>query len=665
MFEEFDPLAAKQSLQNEVAINAMKRELRNILDSYVGWYDPFCELIQNGLDSIDERAAQQPNGYNPLLRIIINLKNNTLTVTDNGTGMSKEKYKTFLAPCFSFKSGNMRGHKGVGATYLAYGFNFVQIATTDGTFTAVGRMVDARKWLEDPNPVANPKVVPDSDGPVDTAFQAQDKGVSVTLRFDNTTRPGNLTWLQAKTAAQWLKILSLKTGIGALVPNKTIRIEVIVRDAAGSETTESQQGIEYLWPHLILRRTKTYQEIAAKEESLFAKHGVAFRMPSAFCNLDAIYGFLDETALEKIISLDESEKSVCKTYNPEVYFCYTYTAKVWPQFNEELKVRSGQSVLLPGVQIAANNMPQGEVVVVPLRRNVGRQNQIHVVIHLNNCRADLGRKGFQKEIVEFGQAIARKLIEKPIQNKKHYLRPVTGTKDDLGREDLVANWKTEFTTYETENPLVIENDNFFIPTKRVAISSKPTREQDVIALFNQLIAGGVIRGIQIMSTNERFVYDSMYHASFCGQAALHIYDANTNPLGILEELYKQDFISTPRILEYKYSLNALIEDIESGEKNSNDINLVVVWETGSDYEGNYHITSLLDPDNLTERQYHGVTHVMTSISTGQKEMDLIVLSELVQYLNDPVSTIAAQKRKYEPEDDSAEVNSAEGEAETK
>jgi hypothetical protein len=55
-FRDFDPLAAKQSLQTEVAINAMKRELKNILDSYVGWFDPFAELIQNALDSVEQRS---------------------------------------------------------------------------------------------------------------------------------------------------------------------------------------------------------------------------------------------------------------------------------------------------------------------------------------------------------------------------------------------------------------------------------------------------------------------------------------------------------------------------------------------------------------------------------------------------------------------------------
>lgn len=68
------------------------------------------------------------------------------------------------------------------------------------------------------------------------------------------------------------------------------------------------------------------------------------------------------------------------------------------------------------------------------------------------------------------------------------------------------------------------------------------------------------------------------------------------------------FLSDPQVLEYKYSLNGLIEDIESGVKNTNDINLVVAWEAGERYKDNYIIESLLISGNEGLRRYHGVTH---------------------------------------------------------
>ena len=651
MFTEFDPLAAKQSLNTEVAINAMKREIQNILDSYVGWFDPFCELTQNALDSIEERLLEADQGYQPELRVLINLKDNIITVSDNGVGLTKEKFEQFLAPCFSFKSGNTRGHKGVGATFLAYGFNYIQIASKSTDFEVLGKMINARKWLVDESPASNPKVSPDSSSAHDSEFKNFDRGVSITLKCDSTTRPGKLSWLNATTATQWVKVLSLKTGIGAIFPDERINITVEVADVTGEVTKETKVGVAYLWPHEIVRRSKGLQELQQALAKLFEKNGAVFRMPASINNLDAIFDTFDKATLAEQISLDDSEISICNQYDPTIYFCYTYSAKVWSQFNDTLGIRLGQKILAPGIQIAANNMPQGEIISVPLRRNIGRQNQIHIVVHLKNCRADLGRKGFQQEIVEFSQSVAKKLIEKPIQKLRGNLRPVTGVRSDLARESEVDDWKNEFTKYESSHPLQITNDHFFLPTKRVSLTSTPTREQDVIALFNQLLAGGVIRGIQIMSTNERFTYDGMFRVIYDEPLENHIFDNEVNPLGVLPDYAKSAgvFKSPPKIMEYKYSLDALIEDIDSGAKNSNDISLVVVWETGKDYQGNYHITSLLDHDNLSERQYHGVTHVMTNVSTGQREMDLIVLEELIGFINDPVGTLVAQKTKYEDE----------------
>ena len=89
-----------------------------------------------------------------------------------------------------------------------------------------------------------------------------------------------------------------------------------------------------------------------------------------------------------------------------------------------------------------------------------------------------------------------------------------------------------------------------------------------------------------------------------------------------------------QVLEYKYSLNGLIEDIESGVKNTNDINLVVAWEAGERYKDNYIIESLLIAGNEGLRRYHGVTHHLHDANTNEYVCDLILLQDLILYLND-------------------------------
>lgn len=651
--ESFDPLDSKFKGTTEVVAIALKKEIKNILGSYVGWFDPFSELIQNALDSIEERAKTNENGYVPTIWITIDIQQNLLVVTDNGVGLDEQKYTQFLAPNFSFKSGNTRGHKGVGATYLAYGFNYIQISTKTKDFTAVGKMQNARNWLTDENPAGNPQVQNDTDGPIDSTFNNIDQGVSICVKFDTSTNPKDLKWIVADTAESWLQILSVKTGLGSFIPNPKIRVNLRVIDKNNKTTEVSADGIEYLWPNKVVEKSETFTNITKKATELFTKKGADFSMPSSMTNLDMFYDIFNTESLKSLIDLVPEELEICDKFTPEVYFGYAYSLKIWQNFNESLKIRSNMKILYGGIQIAANNMAQGELIQIPLNRNIGRQNQVHIVFHFSNCSADLGRKGFQNEIVDFSKDISKKLIDGPLQKFKKYLRPITGAARDLVRKKEVDDWQKEMIEHEKSKPLNLINENFFFPLKTVSITSEPSREQDVIALFNQLLAGGVIRGIRILSTNERLTYDGLYRIIIDEPIENHIYDATINPLGIkkdvIAEIKSYPFITEPTVLEYKFSLDALIENIEDGTKNSNDIGLVVVWETGDDYKGNYKITSLLDTSNLTQRQYHGVTHLMTNITTGQREMDLIVLKELIDYLNNPDATEKIQIAKYDEE----------------
>lgn len=46
----------------------------------------------------------------------------------------------------------------------------------------------------------------------------------------------------------------------------------------------------------------------------------------------------------------------------------------------------------------------------PLNKNIGRQNQTRIVLHFEKCGADLGRKGFKKEITDLAKEISRKFL---------------------------------------------------------------------------------------------------------------------------------------------------------------------------------------------------------------------------------------------------------------
>jgi hypothetical protein len=106
------------------------------------------------------------------------------------------------------------------------------------------------------------------------------------LPGDRESRPSDLTWIQASTAFSWLKILRIKTALGAIVPNRAIKIILTVIDKNGYSTEIIEEGIEYLWPHLIARKSADIHKIEAKRKELFDKGKDLNDLPGALKNLD-------------------------------------------------------------------------------------------------------------------------------------------------------------------------------------------------------------------------------------------------------------------------------------------------------------------------------------------------------------------------------------------
>jgi hypothetical protein len=274
-------------------------------------------------------------------------------------------------------------------------------------------------------------------------------------------------------------------------------------------------------------------------------------------------------------------------------------------------------------------MIQGELITIPLTSNIGHQNQCHVIVHFVDADPDLGRKGFQPELKEAAEQISVEIVKR-FQKWRRLLRTDTGAKNDITREGSLHDWVRAQEAHEIERPLSLTNKNFFAPTNEISITSEPVSEQDVIVLFNQLVAGGVIRGIKLLATSQTQQYDGVFKFIIRDPLSNHEYDKENNPLGVQQLQYNKEYTSPPKILEYKFNIDALIREFESEYKSEKEIHLAIAWELGSECQRNYDVISLLDLDNLHLRDYHGITHILNSATT---KFYVIALKELIDYLN--------------------------------
>jgi hypothetical protein len=643
----FDPLSEQLEV-SQMDISpfeaATQRAVLNILKSYTGYFDVFSEMIQNALDAIDARKRLGVR-FTPKITIDINIPEGVVIVSDNGIGMNKGELKFCFRPSVSFKSRReARGHKGVGATFLAYGFESICVWTVkDGERLAV-RLANGRTWAESAQEYKSRPTLEDISA--ESGINFPEAGTVVKIVVGKFNRP-DLTWWNATSAWQWLEILRIKTPLGGVylkgdMSNLADRhVEIKVTDLAGNVTQATTEKVEYLYPHElnIFQRIKSVKDTLIQTQNC---HGDPSKIPSDFKNLSAMW---EIWTCEDMLSDDdnfwsscfnEAEKKLLLQHDVTVYAFFASTAKSWTEYQVEcLKIRKAPVLLKGGYQIASDCMVQGDLNVIPLTSTIGYQANTHIVVHFRDGNPDMGRKVFQPEIKELSEKCSRQCVN--IFKRFLYLM----------REDTGApTFDESAELYEWQKAQEKYAEAFPLPSKiagaEVFYVSKPQTEQDVIALFHQLVGAQTLKGYKFLSISQYLRYDGCFKIDYtsCENA---IYSADSQPLGVSAQIAKSR-VSKPLVLEFKSDLDSLISDFEKEIKCLDDVNLLVCWSMGDAALARFRIRSYLLPNEGSGRRYFGATHALYAEKV--LKFEIVCLEDLFAFFERRDECIAGNKLKY-------------------
>ncbi len=643
----FDPLSENtQELQGDRSVfeEATRRVVQNILKSYTGYFDIFSELIQNSLDALDKRAKKDPK-FSPNLKIKIDISKKIVRICDNGCGMSPEQLMYCFRPNVSFKSKReSRGHKGVGSTFLAYGFGTIQIATKRNDQSIAVKLENGRLWAEDESGSYSRPAL----GVVDffaNELNSELSGTCTEIRILDGQRP-DLGWWSASTATQWYEMLRMKTPLGGVYLSgreaPRVKVDIAVIDYANTETEETFEEVDYPYPHQlssVLPRVKSYAEI---RNAIARTEGNNSEIPEEFKRIDAMWGvwnfeqLVDEEGPFASQKFDESEEALIRKHKVSVYGCFLSSAKQWGQYQREtLKIRRDPLLLKGGLMIASDHMTQGDLMVIPLTSTIGYQANTHVVVHFHDGNPDMGRKVFQPELKKLADDLSRQVVN-IFKRYLFLMREDTGAANVANQSDTYE-WLTEKSEYRRNHPLEARIGENIIP-----YTCNPRAEQDVVALFHELVGMSYFKGIRFLSTSEQDKYDSCYTLHYNSVDPFG-YHSKNRPLGVDPNLIREKE-SKPFILEYKYSLDGLIADFAKELKFQNEIDLVVCWDVGKAYKERFILNSYLVGEEGVGRQVYGATHSIWH--EKQKLADIICLSDIVKLIQDPKSIIAEHETLY-------------------
>lgn len=651
----FDPLATDESPAGAsitaVLEEANKRIIHNILKSYTGYFDLFSELLQNALDAVQSRQRHEPRGYVPKIWVTIDMPGNIVRIADNGVGMNEREFKYCLRPSVSFKKqADLRGHKGVGATFLAYGFSFLKLQSKQEGSELAAILRQGRQWAEDlSNTVPRPKFQAVEFNVPELLAESRGTSVEIIVGQASGERPKDLAWMGAQTAEQWYTVLRIKTPLGGVYLSTgpfRPRLDIRVINSDRAESRYETDRAEYFYPHEIPNlKVQSLRDVAAVMNSIAGDSETKFlKLPPEYKRLDCIYDIWDKKEIldeDSYFSsaLSDEQRLLVERHRVMVYACFLRSAKIWGELNDDIfGLRKGQQIIHGGVQMASDFMIQGDLGIIPLTSTIGYQANSHVVVHFTDGNPDMGRKVFQPELKELADTLAVRSVT-TFKRFLQFLKPDTGAQT-LPPDRELYDWKQTQERHRNRYPLAYARNG-----SRVALLSTPQQEQDVIALFHELVGAGVLKGLRFFGTSQNDRYDSLFMIEYPKDFAI-LFDGTKNRLGIARA-FDLPYFSEPKVLEYKYSFDSLVDDFEKEEKFAKQIDLVVCWTAGTQYKAKFYLMPLLVGDEGSSRLTFGTTHQAYAIgSQNSPAFEVLVLEDLLNWLQDPAGEEARQKTRY-------------------
>lgn len=631
----FNPLTTKGSeASNEYVSELLRNEVNEIINSYHHKFDQLYECIQNAVDACESayvNAKKHKVDYAPLVRVEIDLDHNRIEVTDNGLGMTKEEVLYyFFTPYATLKGASkntrQRGEKGVGATFLSYGSNEIHLTTISaitGQLTS-GILKGGLKWCKDDTLSADsmPHVDPFE---AHSAISSESQGTTVSIVLDPKTNIGNLAEY-GNDWKQWEAVLRLHTAIGYVDLSgddpflKALQAKLTVVIDKEKATRMMETG--YLFPNLttsadiqLSEITRTSGRLVAtqKDKSVlwdtFSFEQIAEKVTNRMENI----GYMREKKKEQFSQILNENK-------PEAYVCFTYGSDFWAERNHEIWGSEIEGQLSSGIVFATKSQKIGEQERVDFKYRTGDFNRFFILLNFQNIHADIGRKSLPEHFGHFANFFANSIQTNFVEDSD-CLTPSPGAFAEeqeaaleatidkaLDREDLGFEW--------------------------IQLKKLPLEEQDVIALFFNLLGNQRIRGYQIFSTHIAKTYDGVgkFHL---GNEIENIYHAENNKLGIAADKFNKKGIKNSQnrcYIEFKFNSDQLVKDVRAGYKRMRDIKWLICWEIGKGHkkEG-IDIIDITDPAHVNHREYYGVTHIMVE---QESKIFIICLRRVLEVLSE-------------------------------
>ncbi|WP_406177195.1 ATP-binding protein [Streptomyces canus] len=601
----------------------VKQRVINVIRSYHNAADVIAEPIQNAVDEVLSAPDIAPIGD---VRIVFDTDENRISVRDNGRGMSSADVERYLAPDVgnkraAFLKGLVRGHKGVGLTFLAYGFNLFEIESRTESEHYIVRLEGGRKWVEDEGdmepPVGRLEEIELGGG------RLQGTGTIVTIALGPQSKPRSLRHA-FPSAAFAVTAIRNQTAAGIIEPPRIPKerdLNVTLEYRSHSETQTINVAPTYRHPHNDLQegyqtldigawlRKNRNSEPSPKERRAY--HACYWRM-----NRNELLELIGNRTSEQLSTREEIEEFVDK-HDVHVYTLFAYSAKYREHLGESWSIPGNRQLHYPAIRIGTDGMISSWSREMSLTHRGFNVDRTWLLYTFRGIEPDLGRKDFPPEVHDFLDLTEEIVSNEIARQSRPFMRPTaprTTTPEGYIPPQIKAYKRRE-------NPL----SPAYLPNfGEICLRTEPASEQDVIALYSELTGLGVFRHFKPVFYSGFDFYDSYFEYSpeSVDRTVRRLYPGEDD----------LDVRAMEGVAEFKYRGDSVIEDVVRSVKRWTDMTFLVCWDIGKDRKYGGDEITFTEPGSASDRLYHGVTHLARLQTGGEHTVFVISLKDLMRRL---------------------------------
>jgi anti-sigma regulatory factor (Ser/Thr protein kinase) len=621
--QKIQPLS---TLSTEQQSSVIKQRVINVIRSYHNAADVLAEPVQNAVDEV--LAADGLTGPGEVT-VVMNTDRNRLSVIDNGRGISRADIERYLAPDTGtkmpqFRNGWVRGHKGVGMTFLVYGFDYFELEsrTLEGEHYRV-RLEGGRTWVADEAMELEPPVGEleflEGEGNLAT------HGTIVTVGLDPRTTPRELK--RAFPTVEFAAVaLQNQSAIGIVEPPQIRKKRDLIarlKYISDDKTQERVVDSSFRHPHSHLDNTVKVLDLdewfrKSRRTEPTPREREAYHACHATFGPEQLKGLVADREGQTLTTSQEVYKYI-DDHKVHVYALFSYSASYRDMLADNWKVPKNRALHAPRLRVATDGMISSWSREITLTHRGFNVDRTWLTYQLHGVEPDMGRKDFPPDLHDFLQISEERVANEIARLSKPFLRIAPRPSQPTNGSYVEPAVKA----YERlKKPLVPAR----IPDiGEISFRTIPESENDVISLFSELVGLGVLRHLKPV-----FFSGFDYYDSFFEYVPSDVDPRVKERLPGETEIDRRD---SSGVAEFKFQGASLLDDIVSEKKRWEDMRFLVCWTTGKEsvQKAGDEIT-FQQVGSPVDRRFHGVTHLARLKTGGARTIFVISLSDLLNTL---------------------------------